>query len=222
MDNERENIFLKGLENSFEKFKQEAEGTVGAERCNSWFKPESGDSTRCVLVSGHGEEHVTADGLRWMDANEIQGYGLHTGQIASGNPTMVHEAITPSGYVEAALRTEPDRAGYFKVYDRLDSLPVLRLLHAGMGLCTEAGEFVDQLKRHLFYGKELDMGNIAEEIGDVFWYSALAISVSGKTAESVMAANIAKLFKRYPDKFYEVSALVRDILQENKAMEEHL
>ena len=39
------------------------------------------------------------------------------------------------------------------------------LLHGAMGLCTESGEIMDALKRHIFYGSPLDILNIKEEIG---------------------------------------------------------
>lgn len=60
-----------------------------------------------------------------------------------------------------------------------------RLVHAAMGLATESGEIVTELKRMSIYGKSLDdldkaepprsiRQHIAEEIGDTFWYLAIA------------------------------------------------
>ena len=49
-----------------------------------------------------------------------------------------------------------------------------RVAHALRGIVTEVGELVDAYKKHLYYGKELDVVNIKEEIGDCFWYIALA------------------------------------------------
>ena len=42
--------------------------------------------------------------------------------------------------------------------------------HAYMGMITEVGELVDAIKREAIYGKPLDLVNLKEEIGDVFWY----------------------------------------------------
>ena len=39
-----------------------------------------------------------------------------------------------------------------------------------MGLCGEAGEAMDILKKFLFQGHELDMKHLAKEFGDVVWY----------------------------------------------------
>lgn len=47
------------------------------------------------------------------------------------------------------------------------------LEHSGYGLVTEIGEIVDAFKRHRFYGSELDLVNILEEVGDVLWYLAI-------------------------------------------------
>ena len=48
-----------------------------------------------------------------------------------------------------------------------------RVFHAVLGFATEAGEILDPIKKYAFYGKDLDITNIREEIGDVLWYSAL-------------------------------------------------
>lgn len=45
--------------------------------------------------------------------------------------------------------------------------------HAKLGIITEVGEIADAYKKHLIYGKPLDVTNIMEEIGDLAWYVAL-------------------------------------------------
>lgn len=97
---------------------------------------------------------------------------------------------------------------------RLTDNPTVRLIHAGFGMCTEAGEFQDQLKRHLFYGKPLDGVNLAEEIGDMMWYLALAANALNVDLIDVATKNIAKLKARYPDKFTE-----HDAAEENRDRE---
>lgn len=44
--------------------------------------------------------------------------------------------------------------------------------HMLVGMITEIGELLDAHKKNFAYGKELDMVNIKEEIGDFFWYVA--------------------------------------------------
>lgn len=46
------------------------------------------------------------------------------------------------------------------------------ILHMECGMFTEAGEMVDQIKKHFAYGKELDIVNLQEEWGDFMWYYA--------------------------------------------------
>lgn len=70
---------------------------------------------------------------------------------------------------------------YYKVSERTFK-PLgqkLDFLHCTMGLVTEFGEFVDPLKRHIFYGKELDVVNLKEELGDMMWYLAIPIRYFG-------------------------------------------
>ena len=93
------------------------------------------------------------------------------------------------------------------------------LLHASMGLVTEAGEFQDMLKKHVFYGKPLDEVNLKEEIGDLLWYCAIALEALDTDFEAVMQTNIDKLKARYPEKFTEQKAENRDLVKEREILE---
>lgn len=93
------------------------------------------------------------------------------------------------------------------------------LLHASMGLVTEAGEFQDAIKKHLYYGRELDTVNLKEELGDLIWYCAIALEALGTDFESVMQTNIDKLSARYPEKFTEELAENRDLEKERAILE---
>lgn len=123
-------------------------------------------------------------------------------------------------YVEKARRTDVD---YLVVMERLKENPkMIQLLHSVLGLGTEIGEFQDMVKRWIFYGKEFDRVNGIEELGDIFWYSALAIDVLKTTLEEVMTVNIKKLQQRYPEKFSEGRAVERDIINERGEMESNI
>jgi NTP pyrophosphatase (non-canonical NTP hydrolase) len=115
--------------------------------------------------------------------------------------------------------TDLDVEGYDKVLARLGDPKLARLIHASMGLTTEAGEFVDMLKKHLFYGKAVDETNLVEELGDQLWYIALALRTLGSSFEDAMERNIKKLRTRYPNKFEERRALERDLDAERAALE---
>ncbi len=84
------------------------------------------------------------------------------------------------------------------------------LLHAMMGVCGEAGEKVDPIKKSMFYGKPLDVENIREEAGDLLWYIAGPLCRAlGCTLEDLARANVAKLQKRYPEKYTDQAAIER-------------
>ena len=69
------------------------------------------------------------------------------------------------------------------------------------GLCGEAGEVIDLLKKYHYQGHELDRERIIEELGDCAWYMAELAAGLGVPLEEVLERNIAKLRKRYPDGF---------------------
>jgi len=123
--------------------------------------------------------------------------------------------VTSENYVALATRTE----------SVIDSLPtkdpqkLFRLLHGAMGLCTEAGEFQDALKKALFYKQPLDLTNLGEELGDVLWYCGILCDALGLSMNSVLQKNIAKLEKRYPEKFSPERALERDLEGERSILE---
>lgn len=128
--------------------------------------------------------------------------------------------MTPAEYIEKALRTE--NTPKF-VDDRIamsESHYASSLIHASLGMQTECAEFADMLKKHLIYGKEIDEVNLQEELGDVLWYIALAAHTLGVSFEGLFAQNIAKLQKRFPEKFTQDAALNRDLEAERKALED--
>lgn len=75
------------------------------------------------------------------------------------------------------------------------------LLNGCMGLCGEAGEVIDVLKKHRAQGHSLDADRIVDELGDCMWYAAEIAHALGVTLEDVAKHNIAKLAKRYPSGF---------------------
>jgi NTP pyrophosphatase (non-canonical NTP hydrolase) len=123
--------------------------------------------------------------------------------------------MNPAKYVEEALVTES--ADPFLIGERLSQHQ--RLIHAGMGLCTEAAELVDALKKTVFYGKPLDKVNLKEEIGDIFWYCAIVADMCDFTFEDAMEANIKKLRARFPNKFTEADARNRRLDVEREILE---
>lgn len=122
--------------------------------------------------------------------------------------------MTPDNYIENVLRTETTRYGNARCAGVQP-----RLLHAIMGMVTEAGEAADMLKKHIFYGKEYDQINLIEEVGDMLWYIAIALDEMNITFEEVMERNIAKLKVRYGDAWTQQRANERDLDKERQELE---
>ena len=95
----------------------------------------------------------------------------------------------------------------------------LNLLHGAIGISTEAGEILDAFKRHIYYGKELDVVNVKEEIGDIMWYVAILCRELNLEMGDILQTNIDKLKARYPDKFSEHYAINRDLNSERNILE---
>ena len=121
-------------------------------------------------------------------------------------------------FVNNAIKTES--RNFDEIGGRLSEVRNQRLLHAGIGLATESGEFLDALKKHVFYGKALDTVNLSEEMGDIFWYCALISDELGVDFAKVMETNIAKLKARYGEKFSEQKADHRNLQKERKILEQ--
>lgn len=96
-----------------------------------------------------------------------------------------------------------------------------RLLHAAIGMFTESGEMLEALSKQID-GFPLDKVNFGEEVGDNFWYGAIAIDELGISEESIKSALILKLAKRYGGKFSAEGALIRNLEAERKVLEETL
>ena len=75
------------------------------------------------------------------------------------------------------------------------------LINGVMGLCGESGEAIDIVKKWLAQGHELDREKLAKELGDIAWYLAETATALDLNLEDILAANIEKLRKRYPEGF---------------------
>jgi NTP pyrophosphatase (non-canonical NTP hydrolase) len=93
------------------------------------------------------------------------------------------------------------------------------LQHMFYGQISEIGEAVSMLKSHYVYGKDFDMTNMIEELGDTAWFLVGACTILGINASDVLEKNIAKLQARYPEKFSEEKANNRDLLHEREILE---
>ncbi len=82
-----------------------------------------------------------------------------------------------------------------------------RLLTAAVGINAEGGEFMEIVKKMVFQGKPYNEDNrehMIIELGDIMWYVAQACMALGVTLDDVVARNVQKLLKRYPEGAFDV------------------
>ena len=83
------------------------------------------------------------------------------------------------------------------------------LCNGVMGLCGEAGEAIDLVKKHLYHGHPLDREALIKELGDIAWYLAETATALNVPLEEVLERNIEKLRRRYPEGFSTQDSLNR-------------
>ena len=87
-----------------------------------------------------------------------------------------------------------------------------------LNLVVESSRLQDDLKKHIYYGNELDM-NLIEKRVNLFVANLIGIAKELEfTLEEVAETNINKLKARYPNKFTSEDALNRDLDTEYKIL----
>ena len=82
-----------------------------------------------------------------------------------------------------------------------------RLLTASVGMCAEAGEFTEIVKKIIFQGKPVNEENLfhlKRELGDIMWYVAQACMGLDISLDEIMEMNVDKLKARYPGGEFDV------------------
>jgi NTP pyrophosphatase (non-canonical NTP hydrolase) len=93
------------------------------------------------------------------------------------------------------------------------------LIHAALGMISEAGEILEEVVKSYVDGRDLNIENLEEEAGDQLWYTALALRSILSTFEKAGEKNINKLTARYPDKFDSNKAENRNLQEEKIALQ---
>lgn len=109
--------------------------------------------------------------------------------------------MTPREYQMMAMRTRDDMSTHRLVEAMHKNSDMADVITACMGLAGEVGELVDMFKKHVFHETPLDEDHAKKELGDIQWYAALLCDAMGWDLETIMAMNITKLEKRYPEGF---------------------
>lgn len=81
-------------------------------------------------------------------------------------------------------------------------------MHAAIGVCGEAGELGDAIKKHIVYGRELDIKNVIEELGDLRFYMQALMNLIGISEQQVLQHNALKLSERYQRLEYSDEAAI--------------
>lgn len=88
-----------------------------------------------------------------------------------------------------------------------EGFPTERLLTASVGMCAEAGEFTEVVKKIIFQGKPVNEENLfhlKRELGDIMWYVMQACMGLDISLDEVIEMNVDKLVKRYPGGEFDV------------------
>ena len=91
-------------------------------------------------------------------------------------------------YQKSVLKYAPDHHDY-----------LLNVIYAAMGMCGEAGEASELIKKYAYHGHTIDSEHLARELGDVLWYVSYMAHLFGYPLGKIMTMNQEKLAKRYPD-----------------------
>lgn len=159
-------------------------------------------------------------------------YDLNMSVEAGVNADLIKRSIFYKEPVEKSRARGKEATERLK--KRYDTLKVLQLtdkekvkfsddhinvIHAALGLISEAGEIMDEAIESAVEGRPLDLVNLQEEGGDSLWYIAMLLRVVGADFTSTAKQNIDKLAKRYPDQFTSEAALNRDLDGEREVLE---
>lgn len=103
--------------------------------------------------------------------------------------------MKPNEFLESVDKLE--NKDFDKLRERMTDDTSLRLMHACIGIGTEAGEVQDLFKKRIMYGKDIQVSDFIDEIGDLLWYIGVACNTLGISFEEIMDKNYKKLSTRY-------------------------
>lgn len=85
------------------------------------------------------------------------------------------------------------------------------LFNGILGLAGETGQCADLVKKCYFQDGRDIREDLMDELGDVLWYVAEAVTAMGWTLEEVAQHNVDKLRRRYPEGFDADRSLHREV-----------
>lgn len=147
--------------------------------------------------------------LAWNNTNSIRmlhatmGVCTELAELVDGNGVV--NFVEEAGDVLWYLAIADDVVGfYIDSTTYMDKPPIYWL-----------GELNDAMKRHIFYGKEIDIAKMQLAFNNLFIDLENTLNKKGFTLALAMEANIRKLEKRYPEKMFTAQAAIhRDVDRE--------
>ena len=121
--------------------------------------------------------------------------------------------IDPKKYVEfvnavTSQQSKDHEAFVYRIQElEGQGFPSERLLTASVGMCAEAGEFTEVVKKIVFQGKPVNEDNLfhlKRELGDIMWYVMQACMGLDTDLNEIIEMNVEKLASRYPDGAFDV------------------
>jgi NTP pyrophosphatase (non-canonical NTP hydrolase) len=107
-----------------------------------------------------------------------------------------------------SLQSKEHEAFVYRVQElEGEGFPTERLLTAAVGMCAEAGEFTEVIKKTVFQGKpvtEENLFHLKRELGDIMWYVMQACMGLDTTLDEIIEMNVEKLMARYPGGQFDV------------------
>lgn len=147
--------------------------------------------------------------LAWNNTNSIR--MLHA---TMGACTELAELLDGDGVVNF-VEEAGDVLWYLAIADDVVGFYIDTTTYMNKPPIYWLGELNDAMKRHIFYGKELDIAKMKLAFNNLFIDLENALNKKGFTLALAMEANIRKLEKRYPEKMFTAQAAIhRDVDRE--------
>ena len=124
--------------------------------------------------------------------------------VESLNDSLMKELASKPRYNILSVNLENAADAYQKSVMRYAPSNIVNgsqrgFVYGAIGLCGEAGEASELIKKFVYHGHTLDYKHLAIELGDVLWYISYTAYGLGYSLSNIMAMNQEKLAKRYPD-----------------------
>jgi len=127
----------------------------------------------------------------------------------TGNEYQQLAMRTNDGLCQKRLMDSIDKSSMSEYLKNVPEHKIADLINGTLGICGEAGEAIEIVKKAVFHGHALKVDQLKKELGDILWYVAMCCNAIGTDMETVMQINLVKLQERYPEGFSEQASQSR-------------